>query len=1065
MACTGDAGGGFGRCGGGGVMVSRFFIDRPIFAVVLSLFIVLAGSVSVGVLPVEQYPQITPPTVSVTASFPGANAKSVAESVASVIEQQVNGVDDMLYMTSTSTSNGSYQLTVTFEVGTDLDQASVQVQNRVAAVQSKLPQEVRNIGVEVRKRSTSVLMLLAVTSSDPAHDSLFLTNYLTLRVRDELGRLAGVGEVSVLGGSEYAMRIWLDPRRLSARGLSVQEVLSAVREQNVQVAAGAIGAPPAVPGQSFVYTVNVEGRLSSEEQFGEIIVKSGEGGRLTRLRDVARVELAQADYSASALFDGRETGLLLIYQKPGANALEVASAVRARMAELSGQFPAGLEVHYPLDTTKFVVAAVDEVLETLLIAVVLVFLTIFVFLQEWRITMIPALTIPVSLIGTLAVMAAAGYSVNMLTLFGIVLAIGIVVDDAIVVVENAARNMAEGGLSAREATARAMDEVSGPVIATTLVLLAVFVPTAMLGGITGQLYRQFALTISVATVFSSINALTLSPALAALILRKSEGRGRLPARAFNWCFDRLTGGYRRVVRVSAGFAVGVLVLYAGLMGVSGWGFSQLPTGFVPQEDQGYMMVAVQLPDAASLERTEEVLGRIRGAIESIPGIDQVTTVAGYSLLDSSASTNSATCWVTFLPWDERAEPQMSPRAIVGEIMARVAPIHDALVIPILPPPIMGLGSGSGFELQLQDRGQAGLTALQETAAELVGAAAGQAALSNVYTVFRAGVPQLQIELDRVMVKSMGLGLDAVWSTLQSNLGSTYINDFVLFGRNYRVMAQAEPMFRSAVEDVSALRMRNRDGGMVPLGAVATVNRSFGPTVIKRHNLYPTATISAEAAAGFGTGEARGVLAKVVQSGLPDTMGYEWTGTAYQEERASGQAMLIFALAIVCAYLVLCAQYESWWFPLAVMLSVPLSLAGVVAGLMLTGLSNNTYTQIGIVLLIAMAAKNAILIVEFARQLQDGGKARLDAVVEASVLRFRPIVMTSLAFVLGTFPLVVASGAGAASRVSVGVAIFGGMISATVLTVIFAPAFYVLTDRVRAMLMGHRHGLKDGRVEG
>lgn len=1027
-------------------MLSRFFIHRPIFAAVISIIIVIAGLVAARTLPVSQYPEIAPPTVQVTTSYPGANARVVAETVAQPIEEQVNGVEGMLYMSSTCTNNGEYALTVTFEVGTDLDMAAVLVQNRVAIAEPSLPEEVKRNGIATKKQSTNILLITCLFSPDSRFDTLYLSNYASLRIKDELARLDGVGDVRIFGARDYSMRIWLDPDKLRARNLTTADVVGALQEQNVQVAAGQIGQNPAPSGQNFQFTVNTLGRLKDAGQFENIIVKAGDEGRLIRLRDIARVELGAKDYTSSTLLNGKPTIGIGIYQLPGANALEVAERVEAKMADLSKAFPDGLQYKIPFNTTMFVDAAIDEVVMTLLIAVLLVFLTIFVFLQDWRATIIPAMTIPVSLIGTFAVMAGLGVSINMLSLFGIVLAIGVVVDDAIVVVENAARNIDDHGLSPREATIRAMQEVTGPIIATTLVLLAVFIPTAFLGGITGQLYRQFALTVAVATVFSSINALTLSPALCALLLRPTKTSHRGFFRLFNWTFERTSNLYARLLGSLVRRAAVTLVLFVVLAGIAFWGFVRLPTGFVPSEDQGYCFVSIQLPDAASIERTRSVVDRVNERLAGMDGIGNWVSIVGFSLIDDAASSNMATLWIVFDPWEERMSAELSQDALVGRMAREFSGIQEARIFPFVPPSIRGLGFAGGFLMELQDRSGVGLNTLQNVAADMIQDANAQSKLQGVYTTFRANVPQIFADVDRTQAKTLNVPLSNVFNTLQAFLGSVYVNDFNKFGRTYQVKVQADGAFRSDVEDIRRLEVRDTAGRMIPLGTLVSVKETVGPQLIRRYNMYPSATINGRAAPGHSSGEALAVMESLAAAKLPASMGFEWTGMSYQERTTANQGLFIFALAVVFVYLVLCAQYESWSSPLAIILSVPLALLGTVSAVMMRGMEVNVYTQIGIVLLIALSSKTSILIVEFAKAQRDAGERIDDAALEAARLRFRPILMTALTFVLGVAPLVAATGAGAASRQALGTAVFGGMLSATMLLVIFVPVFYVVIQR-------------------
>jgi len=1021
-------------------MFSRFFIERPIFASVVSIVIVIAGAVTVGGLPVAQYPEITPPTVEVSATYPGANATVIAETVAAPIEQQVNGVEDMIYMSSTSSNDGFYSLTVTFEVGTDLDKAQILVQNRVKLAEPNLPEEVKREGVNTKKKSTNIVLIVALYSSDDRYDELFLANYATLRLKDVLTRIPGVGDVSIFPDSDYSMRIWLDPRQLESRGITTQDVLAAIREQNVQVAAGQIGQPPAPTGQSFQLSVNVLGRLTDVTQFEEIIVKTGERGAVTRLRDIARIELGGKDYNIRTGLDGATSAGILIYQLPGANALEVAADIYAAMEELSILFPQGLDYRIPYDTTIFVDQSIKEVFITLLQAAALVFLVLFVFLQDWRATIIPAVAIPVSLIGTFAVMGAMGFSLNMLTLFGLVLAIGVVVDDAIVVVEATVSHL-ERGLDRKAAAIKAMSEVSGPVVATTLVLLAVFVPAAFLPGITGQMYRQFALTIAVATVFSSVNALTMSPALAALLLRPPKEKKSIFFHGFDTVFIKTGAGYKRLISMFVRRTVIVLILAAGIGGYTVWQFGTIPTGFLPTEDQGYLIAGAQLPDAASLERTEEVVLAMDAILREEPGVAQWVSIGGYSLIDGTRMSNAATVFIVMDPWEERSDPSLSQNAILGSLLRKFSAIQEAVVFAFPPPAISGLGVAGGFEMQLQDRGDVGLGELEQMAREVIAAGRAQSGLENLNTTFRASVPQLFAEVDRTKAKTLGVPLDSVFATLQAYLGSAYVNDFNRFGRTWQVKVQADHQFRIEPEDIRNLQVRNDQGAMVPIGTLVDVDRIVGPQIIRRYNLYPAAMVTGQAAQGYSSGQALTLMEQVASAKLPTTMGFEWTGMSFQEKQVGSEAILVFALAITLVFLVLAAQYESWTSPAAVILVVPLAILGTVAALVMRGFDNNVYTQIGVVLLIALASKNAILIVEFAAEQRRQGKSIADSAVTAAELRFRPILMTAISSIAGFFPLVLASGAGAASRQSIGTAVVGGMVAATVMSLLFTPIFY------------------------
>lgn len=1028
-------------------MFSRFFIQRPIFAGVVSIVIVLAGLITLMALPVSQYPNIEPPTVTVSATYPGASAKVLAETVAAPIEQQVNGVEDMIYMSSTSSSDGSYNLTVTFETGTDLDMAAVLVQNRVAIAMSKLPEEVRRLGVTTKKKSTNFAMMINLISTDGRYDDVYLSNYGTLNIRDELSRVPGVGDVQVLGAGEYSMRVWLNPEKLKARDLTTTDVANAIREQNVQVAAGIIGQRPAPKDQKFQYTVNVQGRLEDIAQFEDIIVKTASGGRITRVRDVARVELGSQTYSVVCQFNKKPTSLIMIYQLPGANLLQLSDKIREIMGRLSERYPESVKHIITYDASDVVRASIKEIVTTLIVAVLLVILTLYVFLQDIRATLVPSITIPVSLIGTFTVMSMLGFSLNTLTLFGLVLAIGIVVDDAIVVVENTTRIIDETGASPREAALQAMQEVSGPVVATTLVLLAVFIPTAFMGGLTGILYKQFALTISTATVFSSINALTLSPALCALILRGTPQTHNWFFRGFNWVFHHLTRGYGRVVSLAVRRSFIALLLFLGLTAAAAWGLINTPTGFVPEEDQGYMMINTQLPDGASLERTTKVMDRINEIVAKTPGIANNLSIIGYSMLDGTASSNMAANVLVYEHWDKRKSPQEGQDAMLAHLYGELSQIQEAIVVPFTTPALPGLGLAGGFEMMVQDRGALGLAILQQITNELAQDGNAQKGLTGLYTTFRANVPQIFVDVDRIKVKTLGIPLDSVFDTLQAYLGSSYVNDFNKFGRTYQVNIQADAAFRARVEDIKRLEVRNQQGDMIPLGTVLNIKEIFGPQLITRYNMYSAASLKGSAAPGYSSGQALNMMEQIASQKLPSSMGYEWTGISYQQIAAGSQAPFIFTIALVFVFLVLAAQYESWKIPVPAILSVPLAMFGAFAAVIIRQMDNNVYTQIGLVLLIGLSAKSAILIVEFAKNKYEHGQSAADAAIEAAKLRFRPILMTAATFILGVVPLIIATGAGAGSRQALGTAVFGGMLAATILSVVFVPPLYAIFQRL------------------
>ncbi len=1041
-------------------MFSRFFIHRPIFASVIALLTILLGGISVLSLPVENTPDITPPTVQISSVYPGANARVIAETVTRPIEEEVNGVEGMIYISSKSSDDGSSTITVTFEVGTDIDMATVLVQNRVAIAEPKLPEEVKRQGVVTKKQSTSMVMMVNLISPDDSRDSLFLSNYATTRIRDGLLRIKGVGDVQVMGARDFSMRVWLDPTLMAARELTVNEIVAALKEQNVQVAAGQIGQPPTAPGQEFQYTISTQGRLSEAEAFDGIIIKTGENGQLVYLRDVARLERGAENYNWNVRLNKKESIALAIYQLPGANALSIAEAITQRMDELSASFPRGMEYRVPYNTTLFIDASISEVVVTLCIAVILVILTVYIFLQDWRTSIIPTLTIPVSLIGTFAVMLLTGMSINTLSLFGLVLAIGIVVDDAIVVVENTMRLIDEEGLSSKDAATKAMEQVTGPVVATTLVLLAVFVPTAMMGGITGRLYQQFAMTISIATIFSSINALTLSPAMCGLLLRPTPTKRNFIFRGFNSVLDVSTSVYLRVVRKAARVLILMLLIFGGLIYCLYYGFQTVPTGFVPNEDQGYFFVVCKLPDAAALGRTTEVQERIEEVTTNTPGVQDVIAIDGYSFIEGVLIPNAGSQIVILDPWDERTTPELKLGAIMANVSAQCADIQEAQVIAFPPPAISGLGSASGFEFQLQDRGGIGLNNLQTFAEDIVAAGTDDPVLIGMNSGFRAAVPQVYVDVNRTKVKTLDIPLDSVFGALQAYLGSAYVNDFEAFGRSYKVMVQADQHFRNRIEDIGRIQVRNRSGAMIPLSSFITVTDSVGPQTIYRYNLYPSSRIGGDSATGFSSGEAINAVEAIAAEKLPDTMGYEWSGITFQQIESGDTAAVIFSLAIMVVFLVLAAQYESWSIPIAILMFVPLGLLGGILPSLILGTDNNIYTQIGFVLLIGLAAKTAILIVEFAKQIhEEEGLPVRESAIKAAHLRFRPILMTAFSFILGVAPLVIATGAGAMSRRSLGTAVFGGSLFSTVVGIFLIPIFYILIQGTSEWVRGVKPNAK------
>lgn len=1031
-------------------MLSRFFIDRPIFASVISILIVIAGGVAVFTLPIAQYPEISPPMVQVTASFPGASPQVLADTVAAPIEQEVNGVENMLYMSSSCTSDGTYTLRITFELGTDADIATILVQNRVARATPKLPETVQRQGVITKKSSTNFVAVFCLYSTDGRYDDLFLVNYANINIKDTLARLDGVGDIFGHPSKDYGMRVWLDPQRLEYNSLTTNDVVDALKQQNVQVAAGRIGQQPARPGQQVQLTVDTLGRLNEVEQFENIIIKAGPGGRFTRIKDVARVELGGKSYDTMSFLNGSPSAGVVVFQQPGANALEVADKVKHAMRELKKSFPEGLDYKLVYDASDFVRESIKEVVKTLLEAFVLVFLVVLLFLQDWRATLIPAITIPVSIIGTFAVMALAGFSINMTTLFGLVLAIGIVVDDAIVVVENVERNMRLHGLPPREATIRAMGQITGAVIGITLVLMAVFAPAAFLGGITGKLYRQFSLTIAVTTLLSAINALTLSPALCTLVLRPRHGEPNVFFRWFNRGFERVTAAYSRTVALCVRRAAVVLTLFAGLIVLTGLGLMRIPTGFLPAEDDGLILINAQLPDGASLERTKLVMDRVAEISKSIDGVANFTLIPGWSIIDGN-SGNLGGGFLSLVPWDERLPRGRPKEVIMGELFAKFSKIQEGIVFPFSLPPIRGVGRSSGFEMQLQDRGSLGPIALEKAANQLSAAASGRPELRMALSTFRAEVPTVFADVDRVKAMQLKIPLQSLFDTMQAYLGSTYVNDFNKFGRTWQLLVQADTAFRMSPQDIGKLQVRNADGQMIPLGTVVQVKDSLGPQRVDRYNMFPTAKVFGEANPGVSTGQALQAMEEIAASVLPNGMGYEWTGTAYEEKKTGGQLGIVMGLAVLVVVLLLAAQYESWIDPIAVILVVPLAVLGATVALLLRHLDNNLYTQVGLVLLVGLAAKNAILIVEFARNRAAQGKDPAQCAVEGATTRFRPILMTSFAFVFGVLPLAIATGAGAAARQALGTAVVGGMLGVTLLGIFVTPVLYVVLQGVKAKI--------------
>ncbi len=1118
-------------------MISKFFIDRPVFATVISVVIVIVGGVALFVLPIAQYPDVVPPTIQVTAVYPGANAQTVSETVATPIEQEVNGVERMLYMSSKCTNDGVMALDITFEVGTDLDTAQVLVQNRVAIAQPKLPEEVRRQGISTKKRSPNILLVVSMVSPDLSRDSLYISNFATLQVKDTLARVKGVGDVMVFGARDYSMRVWLDPEQLASRNMNAGDVIKALSEQNVQVAAGRIGQPPTTSTAQFQLSVSTQGRLLDEHEFGRVIVKTGADGQVVRLDEVARIELGARSYDSSNDLDGKPSVGLVAFQQPGSNALQTAQAIRATMEKLKKDFPVGLDYEIVYDTTVFVDESIAAVYHTLIEAFLLVFVVVLLFLQDWKATILPMIDVPVSLIGTFAIMGVMGFSLNNLTLFGLVLAIGIVVDDAIVVLENVERWLAKG-YNAREATIKAMEEVTGPIIAITLVLSSVFIPTAFIPGITGQFYRQFALTIAASTVISAINAMTMTPSRAVQIFERAAhhtdhhdskealpwwgvgaafgivlvwffydwvqpwlglpvvGHGshiehvahhqawgleawlirfgvseawlpragqltlftmawiagtivnwpvRLFLKGFLWLFNKgfetVEHLYGATVKWVVRLSVVMLILYGGLMVLTNVGFNRVPTGFIPEQDKGYLIIFAQLPDGASLDRTEKVMTEIGNIAIETPGVGHTINVPGFSLLNGSNISNAGTMFLSLKPFAERSRDRAQyATAIQQAITGRLAGIQDATIMVLNAPPVDGLGNSSGFKLQVQDKTGQGLEALNGALDNYMAAAMAQKRFIT-FSTFRINEPQLYLEIDRTKAKSAGVQLSDVFQSLSGYLGTSYVNDFTRFSRNWQVNVQADTSFRATSDDIRRLKVRNSTGDMVPLGSILTVKDVVGPAVVSRYNMFPAADINGALFPGTTTGEALAMMDHLANTELPQGIGYEWTDLSLQQQMTGNNAVFVFVLGTVFVYLVLAAQYESWTMPLAVVLIVPMCLFSAVGGLWLIGGDNNVFTQIGLVVLIGLASKNAILIVEFARQLQSEGRTAFQAVVEACRLRLRPIIMTSLAFILGVVPLVFAQGAGAEMRRAIGTAVFWGMLGVTLFGLFFTPVFY------------------------
>ncbi|CUI03204.1 efflux RND transporter permease subunit [Massilia sp. P8910] len=1031
---------------------SRFFIDRPIFAAVLSIIVFVAGLLSIFKLPISEYPDVVPPSVVVRAQYPGANPKVIAETVAAPLEEQINGVENMLYMSSQNTSDGSLTLTVTFKVGTNVEQAESQVQNRIQRALPRLPEEVRQIGVTAVKSSPNLTMVVHLVSPTGRYDDVYLRNYAVLNVKDQLARIQGMGETQLFGAGDYAMRVWLDPQKVAARGMTASDIVAAVREQNVQVAAGVIGASPS-KGSEFQLTVNTQGRLTSVEEFGDIIVRTGTDGAITHLRDVARIELGSNSYSLRSLLNNKSAAAIAIFEAPGANALQLSADVRAKMAELKKDFPEGVDFSVVYDPTQFVQESIKAVIHTLLEAVALVVLVVIIFLQTWRASIIPLLAVPVSIIGTFAVMLGFGFSINTLSLFGLVLAIGIVVDDAIVVVENVERNIQEG-LSPRDATVQAMKEVSGPIIAIALVLCAVFVPIAFVAGLSGQFYRQFALTIAISTVISAFSSLTLSPALAAALLKPHHA----PKDGLTRVMDKLFGGFfawfnRFFGRASTRYEGGVnvvlkrkgisLVVYAVLAVAAVFMFKAVPSGFVPAQDKQYLVGFAQLPDAASLDRTDTVIRKMSEIAAGVPGVESSVAFPGLSINGFTNAPNSGIVFFTLKPFDKRTGKGESGPEIAQEVNKRLGAIQDAFIMVFPPPPVNGLGTIGGFKMMLEDRGNVGYDELYKASQAMQMKAWQNPQLAGVFSSFQINVPQLFADVDRVKAKQLGVPLQTIYQTLQINLGSLYVNDFNQFGRTYQVRVQADAPFRSQADQIAQLKVRNDKGEMIPLSSLMRVKDTYGPDRVQRYNAYVSADMNGGPAPGVSSGQAQAALEKIAAEVLPKGVSYEWTELTYQEILSGNTMVLVFPLCVLLVFLVLAAQYESWTLPLAVILIVPMSILCALIGVKLTGGDNNIFTQIALFVLVGLASKNAILIVEFARELEDHGRTIVEAALEACRLRLRPILMTSIAFIMGVVPLVFSSGAGAEMRHAMGVAVFGGMLGVTFFGLFLTPVFYVL----------------------
>ncbi|WP_105382408.1 efflux RND transporter permease subunit [Neorhizobium alkalisoli] len=1047
--------------------ISRFFIDRPVFAAVLSILIVVAGLIGMRALPISEYPDVVPPSVVVRATYPGANPTVIAETVATPLEESINGVEDMLYMSSQATSDGVLNVTVTFKLGTDPDKAQQLVQNRVSQAEPRLPAEVRALGITTVKSSPDFIMVVNLVSTGGNYDITYLRNYATLNVKDRLARIEGVGQVQVFGAGDYSMRVWIDPQKAAEHSLAASDISNAIRSQNVQAAAGIIGASPSPQGVNLQLNVNAQGRLQTPEEFGNIIVKSGDRGQITRLRDVARIELGAADYTLRSLLDGQPAVAVAVLQAPGSNAIEIADNVRATMDELQLAMPAGVKYEIVYDTTKFVRASIEKVIETLLEAIALVVLVVILFLQTWRASIIPLIAVPVSIIGTFAVMYAFGFSINALTLFGLVLAIGIVVDDAIVVVENVERNI-ENGLSPRDATYRAMKEVSGPIIAIALVLVAVFVPLAFITGLSGQFYRQFALTIAISTVISAINSLTLSPALAALLLKGHHAPKDWLTRFMDLIFGWFFRGFNRAFGAASngyGSTVGgllsrkslVMVIYLALVALTYSMFNAVPGGFVPAQDKQYLIGFAQLPDGATLDRTEQVIKRMSDIATEQPGVEHAIAFPGLSINGFTIGSNAGIVFAILDDFEARKSPELSGGAIAMALNQKYAGIQDAFIAMFPPPPVNGLGQTGGFKLQIEDRAGLGNQALDEAAKAVLAKAYQTPELAGIFSSFQINVPQLYADLDRAKAEQLGVSVTDVFETLQIYLGSLYVNDFNAFGRTYSVRVQADAQFRAKPEDIGQLKVRSQSGQMIPLSALLKVDAQTGPERATRYNGFLSADINGGPAPGFSSGQAQAAIEKILDETLPSGIDFEWTDLTYQQILAGNSSIVVFPLALLLVYLVLAAQYESLTLPLAIIMIVPMGVLAALTGVWLTGGDNNIFTQIGLVVLVGLSAKNAILIVEFARELEFQGRTPFQAAVESSRLRLRPILMTSMAFIMGVVPLVISTGAGSEMRSAMGIAVFSGMIGVTFFGIFMTPVFYMLARLLTGGRPLRQHG--------